>query len=519
MIDPLTQLAVLHGTDKFGPHDYTPVYHALLQSWRDKPVKLLEIGVGGYDDPDAGGESLATWRDYFPAGQIVGFDIEEKRMDLGPRVTILRGSQVDPGFIAMLIRDHGPFDVIVDDGSHLNDHVWQTYTMLAPALTPGGIYIVEDVQTAFSPAFNGSVDLRKPNIIADFRDLAKAVGQGDDHPGPGLARIERLHNVIAMVTRGGDDSRGGVDLAAAGRAALWRDREGVVGQTVDGSMTLLQDADALEDQLDKLEQGDLLVFPEWPQRTEVFDRWFAHIDHAELTVVQADAPIMGAGRKTISLVVTPGGLAAVRGDNDYPSNSSFNIAPERVRRGLGWTFGVLTDESPPVAPSEMALVKAQHMARQVAHLQIQTALVRRLARTGAKTVHAVEAAVDAAIAGGSWEDAATIAASCHQALRTAGRDAGFTPIMAWLLLRSARWAEASEMLPHSERRISGLTARMQARLRLREALEDCGPEDRHGRLLMAAKADLARMAYEDATRDLDVAWPGHRFGSSRAGGG
>jgi hypothetical protein len=26
-VDPLTRLAIKHGTDKWGPHFYTPVYH------------------------------------------------------------------------------------------------------------------------------------------------------------------------------------------------------------------------------------------------------------------------------------------------------------------------------------------------------------------------------------------------------------------------------------------------------------------------------------------------------------
>ncbi|MFT5639386.1 MAG: cephalosporin hydroxylase, partial [Paracoccaceae bacterium] len=123
-IDPLSRLAVLNGTDKFGYHDYTPNYHRLLHHLRDKPIRLLEIGVGGYGDEDRGGESLAVWRDYFPNAKIiVGIDIQRKTMDLGPRVEILQGSQVDPEFLEQVQKDHGPFDVIIDDGSHRTEHV------------------------------------------------------------------------------------------------------------------------------------------------------------------------------------------------------------------------------------------------------------------------------------------------------------------------------------------------------------------------------------------------------------
>ena len=147
MIDPLSRLATLYGTDKFGYHDYTPVYHALLSGLTGRPLRMLEIGVGGYGDADRGGESLEMWRDFFPHGQITGIDIQKKRLDLGPRVAILQGSQVDPNFLAGVAAERGPFDIILDDGSHRNEHVIETFRLLWPGLVPGGHYIVEDVQT------------------------------------------------------------------------------------------------------------------------------------------------------------------------------------------------------------------------------------------------------------------------------------------------------------------------------------------------------------------------------------
>ncbi|MEM8581136.1 MAG: class I SAM-dependent methyltransferase, partial [Pseudomonadota bacterium] len=123
MIDPLSRLAILYGTDKFGLHDYTPNYHRLLRHLRKEPIAMLEIGVGGYADPKAGGRSLEVWRDYFPQGRIIGIDIAAKSLDLGPRVTLAQGSQVDPAFLEDLVTQHGPFDIILDDGSHRNEHV------------------------------------------------------------------------------------------------------------------------------------------------------------------------------------------------------------------------------------------------------------------------------------------------------------------------------------------------------------------------------------------------------------
>ena len=106
-IDPLTRLAIRHGTDKWGPHFYTPIYHELLAPLRDRPVKLLEIGVGGYGFRKIGGASLAMWADYFQWGTIIGLDVAEKQLSLGPRVTILQGSQGDPEFLARLAAEQG----------------------------------------------------------------------------------------------------------------------------------------------------------------------------------------------------------------------------------------------------------------------------------------------------------------------------------------------------------------------------------------------------------------------------
>jgi hypothetical protein len=67
-IDPLTQLAIKYGTDKWGPHFYTPVYHELFSKLRPHPIHLL------------GGSSLAMWAEYFPTGQITGVDNAEMPM-------------------------------------------------------------------------------------------------------------------------------------------------------------------------------------------------------------------------------------------------------------------------------------------------------------------------------------------------------------------------------------------------------------------------------------------------------
>jgi hypothetical protein len=156
-IDPLTRLAIRHGTDKWGPHFYTPVYHSLFSHLREKPVRLLEIGVGGYGYSSIGGNSLAMWADYFPDGKIVGIDIAEKKLELGPRITLRRGSQDDPAFLQRISGEFGPFDIVIDDGSHVPAHVTKSFSTLFPLIADGGLYVIEDVQTSFWPQWGGSL--------------------------------------------------------------------------------------------------------------------------------------------------------------------------------------------------------------------------------------------------------------------------------------------------------------------------------------------------------------------------
>jgi demethylmacrocin O-methyltransferase len=156
-IDPLTRLAIKHGTDKWGPHFYTPIYHELFSHMRDKPIRLLEIGVGGYSFTKIGGASLSMWADYFPKGQILGIDVIEKKLTLDPRIQVRQGSQDDPVFLARMSEEHGPFDIVIDDGSHVPKHVMASFNMLFPKLADSGLYVIEDVQTCFLPQFGGSV--------------------------------------------------------------------------------------------------------------------------------------------------------------------------------------------------------------------------------------------------------------------------------------------------------------------------------------------------------------------------
>jgi hypothetical protein len=155
-IDPLTNLAIKHGTDKWGEHFYTPVYHDLFRDIRLEKLRVLEIGIGGFGLRDFGGESLRMWAEYFPNARIVGIDIHQKNLALPASVRCERGSQSDLAFLKRLVDGHGPFDIVVDDGSHRPDDMLASFGFLFPRMSERGIYVIEDTQTAFMPKWGGS---------------------------------------------------------------------------------------------------------------------------------------------------------------------------------------------------------------------------------------------------------------------------------------------------------------------------------------------------------------------------
>ena len=152
----LPALAAYFGTDKWGSHWYAQHYQTHFAPLRRKRLRLLEIGVGGYSDPRRGGESLRMWKAYFPNAQIAGIDISDKRAQDEARIKTFVGSQVDSAFLQRLSSEAGPFDIVIDDGSHQNEHVIQTFQALFPLLGDGGFYVIEDTQTAYWPEFGGA---------------------------------------------------------------------------------------------------------------------------------------------------------------------------------------------------------------------------------------------------------------------------------------------------------------------------------------------------------------------------
>lgn len=165
----LIKLAEIYGTDKWNAHWYAQHYQRHFQSLRGKKLNILEIGVGGDDDPKRGGASLRMWKKFFPKSSIFSIDIHDKSFLQEKRIKIFQGSQADEEFLQAVVKQIGPLDIIIDDGSHRNEHVITSFKVLFPHLKEGGVYIAEDLQTAYWSHFGGdSTNLNNTSTSMGF---------------------------------------------------------------------------------------------------------------------------------------------------------------------------------------------------------------------------------------------------------------------------------------------------------------------------------------------------------------
>lgn len=146
----LEKLALKHGSDKYNHHDYCRHYQKHFEHLANVPMKILELGIGGYEYPDRGGAGLKMWNEFFTKGQIYGIDINDKSgIKLPARTKIFQGSQDDGDFLFKVMSEIGNPEIIIDDASHINKLTIMSFKHLFPWVKPGGIYVIEDIETSW----------------------------------------------------------------------------------------------------------------------------------------------------------------------------------------------------------------------------------------------------------------------------------------------------------------------------------------------------------------------------------
>lgn len=131
--------------DKGSIHSYIEVYERILSGYRTTAKEILEIGL-------MSGESLRMWSEYF-TGNVRGIDCDMKPhgglADLTEAVNdglnINIGDASDPDTVRELY-SRISFDVVIEDANHDIEQQVKIYQNIRPLMSPGGLYIIEDVQ-------------------------------------------------------------------------------------------------------------------------------------------------------------------------------------------------------------------------------------------------------------------------------------------------------------------------------------------------------------------------------------
>ena len=127
-------------------HGYDRFYPRYIKELGNIPnFGMVEIGMNEIN-------SVKMWLEYFPNAYIYGMDIGMESR--GERYSIFRGDQSNLEHLVKFSRYISTFHyeiyLIIDDGTHFPDHQVGTFNYLfANVLKPGGIYIIEIIETSY----------------------------------------------------------------------------------------------------------------------------------------------------------------------------------------------------------------------------------------------------------------------------------------------------------------------------------------------------------------------------------
>ena len=142
----LSLVEILRGkpTDKVA-NGLAEFYDELFGDIRNDVRKILEIGI------DKGG-SIQGWREFFPHALVYAVDRRAEAITniaINDHNTVAICCDVTDRQSMEHLLGYFDFDIIIDDGSHINKDVILAFDILWPRLRTGGYYIVEDIQVPY----------------------------------------------------------------------------------------------------------------------------------------------------------------------------------------------------------------------------------------------------------------------------------------------------------------------------------------------------------------------------------
>jgi len=162
----LNELCDKYGSDKgstklgvkpypWPAHTYTSIYSLIFGLNRFSIKNILECGIGSVSENQKSnmtksgkpGASLRVWRDFFPAAEIYGIDIDPKTLFQESRIKTFEVDQTSTSSIDEF-KEKIPnidFDIIIDDGLHEFFAGKSLFINTFSILQNGGFYVIEDI--------------------------------------------------------------------------------------------------------------------------------------------------------------------------------------------------------------------------------------------------------------------------------------------------------------------------------------------------------------------------------------
>lgn len=152
-------------TDKGTIHSYLDFYECLFRGM--EPERLLEIGIYR-------GASLKLWKQYFGC-KVVGVDYRTVSI---PGIITLQGDAYSEDMVSRVM-DYGPYDIIIEDGSHKNNDIQFFLQHYMKCLSPKGVLVIEDLTALGIGGLNkllSKEDLERSYLV----DRRHVIGQARD---------------------------------------------------------------------------------------------------------------------------------------------------------------------------------------------------------------------------------------------------------------------------------------------------------------------------------------------------
>lgn len=182
------------------------LYEQILPSYQFTAKKVVEIGVNR-------GGSIIAWQRFFPNAVIYGADIRNKALNniRGiDRVVPFQIDQSKPEDLARLASE-GPFDVFIDDGSHIWSHQIAAFETFWPSISPGGLFVMEDTATSY-PLWLDTEGKKRVSVRYNDQELSTMEyfkclldhinfdGCDYDHPDQQFSEFQRTIDLICFRT-------------------------------------------------------------------------------------------------------------------------------------------------------------------------------------------------------------------------------------------------------------------------------------------------------------------------------